>query len=178
MDPQLSRLFYDSDSECGESVSSAGPPAPEPEPEYYELSEATPEIRQALDAELLCLELWGDNDVLSSTQLAIQKIGKAARGEELAGRVADSLASSIIAKINRLVCDENGDRLEKRRSTAPDVDVAEFRATWEDPSTPAGRLLDQKIEEDDPNATRLLRAREAGDRAAEEAAIKGILSKS
>jgi hypothetical protein len=82
----------------------------------------------------------------------------ARNNDELAGRVSDFLLNKVREKLDVLICDENGDRLEKRASTAPDVDVAEFLHTFEDENSAAGRLVNKLIEADDPDVHQFLRA--------------------
>jgi hypothetical protein len=165
LDPQLTCCFYDSDSECAESVATAGPPPPEPEEEIL-LKNVSPEVRQELEGELAYEQMHGQSyeasvDTLTPVQSAIQKIGKAARQQqaEQAGRVSGFWLAKASEELHRLIgIDSNGDLLDKRVSGAIDVDVAEFLHTFEDPDSDAGKLVDRLIEEDCPMVSRFLRA--------------------
>lgn len=73
--------------------------------------------------------------------------------EDLSSKVADTWAENVrakwMAKIDELICDENGDRLEKRvRVNADFDDNEEFLRTWEKDGSMAASLIEKFIDSD------------------------------
>jgi hypothetical protein len=96
----------------------------------------------------------------------------------MAETLAESVRRRVVKKIDELICNENGDRLEKRVRTNAGLDVEEFLRDFEDPDSPAGQLLDSLIGKDDAHVTAFLRAVTNDDRHTMRSAAEKIFQKS